>query len=179
MYKSFLVLFAFSHFLINPAQAQAVKNETEVIPGKLSRAGTTNRKPYSDETLKGLCERGFTLAVYVYAKAATRTVSCSKGSITYVQQGGWTNPSRVLALSEQEYNKGGRVMIHCWYGVHASNFLTAAHLNRFCGWTGDQAAAKFLRDAPAGISSKERNDLTSRLRALGRGSSVMNGCPHP
>jgi hypothetical protein len=161
-------------------QAQSVERVTVVIPGKFARSGSANRKPFDDKALAGLCEQGYTLAVYVYGGAKPHDVSCSKGKISYLSMTNWEKPGTILQKAEKAMNAGGKVMVHCWYGVHASNFVSAAALNKFCGYTGVQAANYFRAGVPNKSLPPARIDqLAGEIQAFGAGGSVMQGCPTP
>jgi hypothetical protein len=166
--------------LASNAQAQQVERVTQVIPGKFARSGSSNRQPFNDETLKDLCEQGYTLAVYVYKGARDHEVTCNRGKISYFGMTNWEHPGSILEKASSAMKAGGKVMVHCWYGVHASNFVSAAALNRFCGYSGSQAAKYFLSGVPKGsLTPGKISKMAAELRALGPGGSVMDGCPSP
>ena len=121
-----LALAAFSFSL----HAQVVQRVTTVIPGKLARSGTSNKIAFNDATLTQLCEQGYTLAIYVYAGASNHDVTCSKGKISYVSMTNWEKPGSIIDRIGKEFEAGGKVMVHCWYGVHASNMVTSEALMR-------------------------------------------------
>ncbi len=171
-----LMLTAFSFSL----HAQEVQRVTTVIPGKLARSGSSNRQPFSDAALAGLCEQGYTLAIYVYGGARAHDVACSKGKITYMSMTNWEHPDSILSRIGTEFNAGGKVLVHCWYGVHASNMVTSEALIRYCGYSGDQAAAYFKSGVPAGSLPVSRIDqLASEIAGSQKPGSVMQGCPTP
>jgi hypothetical protein len=160
--------------------AQQVTNVTNVISGKLSRAGSTNRKAYDDRSLAALCEQGYTLAIYVYGGAKAHDVSCSRGKISYLSMTSWEHPTSILSRISNEMNGRGKVMVHCWYGVHASNFVTSAALINSCGFSGEQAAETFRRGVPPKSLAPARvNQLAAELVALELGNHVIEGCPSP
>lgn len=163
------------------AQAGELSRHTPVISGKFSRAGSSQRQPLSDNSLKSLCEQGYTLAMFMYPGAPNKTITCGGGKqIRYMSKSGYSSPSGILATAKAEIDNGGKVLVHCWYGVHAANFVSAAALNKFCGWSGDQAANYFVRGVPAGsLAPAKINELAGKLRALGRGTGAMSGCPSP
>ena len=161
--------------------AGEVTQHATVISGKFSRAGSTGRQQYSDSALRELCEQGYTLAMFVYPGASSRTISCGGGKqIRYMSKGSYSRPDGILSAAKQEINAGGKVLVHCWYGVHAAKFVAAAALNKFCGWSGSDSAEYFKRGIPPGSLSKSRiEELASKLRAYGSGGGVMGGCPSP
>jgi hypothetical protein len=162
-------------------QAGEVTQHSTVISGKFGRAGSTNRQPLSDSALRGLCEQGYTLAMFLYPGARDHVVTCGGGKqIRYMSKTGYSSPSGILAAAKAEMDRGGKVLVHCWYGVHAAKFVAASALHRFCGFSGDQAANYFVRGIPPGSLSQSRiNELASKLRAQGSGGSVTGGCPSP
>ena len=179
--KVFALLFAFVAIIAikPPAQAQDVQRVTEVMSGKLARAGSSNKAEYSDATLKSLCQKGYTLAVFVYKGARDRTVSCGGGkSIKYVGMTNWSRPKSIISAAEREMRNGGRVMIHCWYGVHASNFVTSAILGRVCNFSASKIENIFRKGIPPRSLAQSRIDeLAGDLHQYANGGSVMGGCP--
>lgn len=164
--------------MTSEAKAQSVQRVTSVIGGKLARAGSSNRKAYDDAALKGLCEQGYTLAIYVYPGAKPRTVSCSRGSIKYVGMTSWSNPASIVPKIAAEAAAGGKTMVHCWYGVHASNLVTSAALVKMCGMSGSAAADVFRRGVPKGsLNSGRIEELASKLEKMSPGGSRVSGCP--
>ena len=160
------------------AEAQSVSRVTSVISGKLARAGSTNRQSYSDATLKSLCEQGYTLAIYVYKGGDDRTVSCSKGSIRYVSMLNWSSPASIVNKIASEAASGGKTMVHCWYGVHASNMVTAAALVKMCNYSGEKAAAKFKAGVPAGsLPESKIEKMASAIEEMRPDGTRVSGCP--
>ncbi len=179
--KALFVLFAFvfAGLVSFEAQAQTPSRVATVISGKLARAGSSNRKAYDDKALKSLCEQGYTLAIYVYPGAKNRTVSCSRGSIEYVGMKGWTNPTAIVSRIESEARAGGKTVVHCWYGVHASNFVTAYALNKMCGFSGSEAASYFRSHVPRGSLAQSRiDDMAAKLERLSSSGGGYSGCPN-
>jgi hypothetical protein len=178
--KAILCLFAFiaTAGLSQHAEAQSVQRVTSVISGKLARAGSSNRKPYDDAALKGLCEQGYTLAIYVYPGAKNRSVSCSRGSIQYVGMTNWSKPESIVPKIAAEAARGGKTMVHCWYGVHASNLVTSAALVKMCGMSGDAAADVFRKGVPKGSLNTGRiEELAAKIEKMSPGGSRVSGCP--
>jgi len=164
-----------------PAQAGEVTQYTKVISGKFSRAGSTGRQQYSDAALTQLCNQGYTMAIFLYPGARPRTITCGGGrKITYLSKTPYSSPAGILATTKAEMDRGGKVLVHCWYGVHAAKYVAAAALNNFCGYNGSQSADYFKRGIPPGSLSVSRiEQLASRLRAYPSGGSVAGGCPSP
>lgn len=167
--------------LAQTAQAQSVQRVTSVISGKLSISGSSNRKALSDAALTELCNQGYTVAVFTYPGAKARTVSCGGGrSIRYMSNTSWRSPGSILSTIAPAVTGGGKALVHCWYGVHASRFVAANALIRFCGFSGSQAASWFKKGVPAGsLSPAKINEMASKLSASGGGGSVTGGCPSP
>jgi|GEM_PF-6488517 len=163
------------------AKAGELSNYTPVISGKLSRAGSSQRQELSDASLKRLCEQGYTLAMFLYPGARARTVSCGGGKqIRYFSKVRYSRPEPILAEAEAEINRGGKVLVHCWYGVHGAKYVAAAALNKFCGWSGSQASSYFVRGIPPGsLAQKTIDELAAKLRTYPSGGSVTGGCPSP
>lgn len=136
-----------------------------VINESLARSGTQgHRQAYNDEALRTLCEQGYTLALYVYTvNSQPRTVSCSRGTISY-ETISWDgrNTARAVDRAASEINQGGKVMVQCWYGVHASNFIASLVLKRQFGYSGEQAAALFEQGVPPRSLPQSRIDELSQ-----------------
>jgi hypothetical protein len=152
-----------------------------IISGKLSISGSSNRKALSDSALKGLCEDGFTAAIFTYPGAKARTVECGGGrKISYQSITSWEKPTKHVSIIQNEINGGGRVLVHCWYGVHASKFVASAALTKMCGFSGDQAATYFRNGIPKGSLGAARiNELAGILSGWSASGGVTSGCPSP
>lgn len=177
-----LAIFAFlSLFLIPTSDAHAgqIRNRAEVVSNAITRAGTTNKKEFTDETLTKLCEEGYSVAIFLYTGAKARTVQCSGGrSIQYLSVKRFQDLDPILTKIEEAVEDNGRALFHCWNGVHATGYVAAAALNRFCGFSGREAADYFVRGVPVGSLSQDRIDqLANRLRKLPENGSFMSGCP--
>ena len=165
------------------AEAQGLSREKTIIAGKLTRSGGTNKQPLSDATLKSLCEQGYTQAIYVYKGGTDKTVSCGKGSIRYVQMLNWKNPDSIVNRISSEAAHGGKTLVHCYWGVHASNFVTAAALVKMCNYSGDKAVEFFKSSVPASslspkaISPATLEFIYSSLRDMRPSGSRTSGCP--
>jgi hypothetical protein len=161
--------------------AGQIRNFKPVVDGSIYRAGTTNKAEYSDATLHDLCEQGFTLGIFLYKGAHKRTVSCSGGkSITYMSIATFQKVDSVIGPIRSSVNGGGKVVFHCWNGVHATGFIAAASLNQFCGFSGAQAEKYFRDGVPAGsLPVSNINKLAAILSALPTGRSSLQGCPSP
>lgn len=176
-----LLVIAFSFALISSAWADQIRNFKPVVEGHVYRAATTKKAEYNDDTLRALCEQGFTTAIFLYAGAHKRTVSCSGGrSISYQSIPTFQKIDSVMGTVRAGVNGGGKVVFHCWNGVHATGFIAAASLNQFCGYTGAQAEKYFRDGVPAGtLPVSSINKLASLLSALPTGRSSLQGCPSP
>lgn len=142
------------------AQAGEIKNAQNVLGGVLTRAGVSGRSQLSDEQLRGLCEKGYSHAFFLYSGATPRTVSCSKGQIAY-RSVSWLNPTPVLEAINAGLHGGGRVFVHCNNGAHASGFTAAVALRQFCRYTSEEAMAYWSKTntygIPPGIGTIRRN----------------------
>jgi hypothetical protein len=160
-------------------QAKQIRNMSAVVSGKIYRAGTTNRKPYNDDTLRDLCEDGFTVAIYLYGGAKSHSVSCGGGrTIRYMSITSYQKIDPVTNVIENAVDHGGKAVFHCWNGVHATGFIAGAVLNRFCGYSGREAANYFERGVPKGsLAQSAINKLSNILESQPSGGRVMQGCP--
>lgn len=162
-----------------PAHA-AVKNMNSVISGKLYISGNSGgRGPLSQSDLVSLCDQGFTYAVYVYKGGSNKTITCGGGrTLQYVNSTSWKNPSGMLSQANSAIGNGGKALIHCWNGVHASRFAGAVALNKYCGFNGEQAAKWWRSGFSAGsLPAGTINALYGKLSDLGGGSGGVSGCP--
>lgn len=167
--------------LTTPAFA-AVQNMNTVISGKIYISGSSGgRTPLSDSDLKSLCEQGFTYAAYVYRGGRNKTITCGGGkTLKYVNDTNWQNPSRILASASEAIANGGKALIHCWYGVHASRFAGAVALNKYCGFSGEEAARWWRSGfSEASLGRQRIAELSGKLERLGSGRGGMSGCPSP
>lgn len=175
------LLLALCFSIANFVWAEQIRNFKPVVEGHIYRAATTKKAEYNDETLRGLCEQGFTTAIFLYAGANKRTVACSGGrSIRYQSIPTFQKIESVIDTVRAGVEGGGKVVFHCWNGVHATGFIAAAALNQFCGFSGAQAEKYFRDGVPAGtLPVSNINKLASLLSALPTGRSSLQGCPTP
>jgi hypothetical protein len=161
------------------AHAGQIRNQETVISGAVTRAGTTKKAQYNDDTLTALCEQGYTLAIFLYSGATARTVRCSGGrAISYLSVTKFQAIDPVVNRISTAVNAGGKAIFHCWNGTHATGFVAAAVLNRLCGFSGAQAARYFENGVPPGsIPQSSINKLSGILKAQPTGGHVMAGCP--
>jgi len=161
--------------------AHAVKNMSTVISGKLYISGSSTRGALSQADLVSLCDQGFTYAVYVYAGGTNKTVTCGGGrTLKYQNSTAWKNPSGILGEASSAIANGGKALIHCWNGVHASRYAGAVALNKFCGFSGPEAAQWWRAGFSAGsITNGAISSLYNSLSNLGSGRGGMSGCPSP
>lgn len=177
--KSLLLWIACLSFSV---PAFAVKNLTTVISGKLYISGNSGgRGPLSEPDLISLCNQGFSYAVYVYAGGVNKTVTCGGGrTLKYQNSTAWKNPTGILSEAHRAISNGGKALIHCWNGVHASRFAGAVALNQFCGFDGAETARWWRSGFSSGsLSSGAINELQGRLSRLPSGRGGMSGCPSP
>lgn len=127
-----------------------------VMPGVLYRGGTEGvragqdgpRQPLQSKSVQKLCSAGFTQAVYAYRTGwtGTQNISCGTNSLTYDYHQ-WDNRAALKTvftkLKEIITQQKGAMYVHCWYGLHASGFISATALAQFCsavGWDSRKAA---------------------------------------
>lgn len=149
------------------AQAD-IKNEQHIIGGLLTRAGVKNQKPLSDSELRTLCEKGYTQAYFLYSGAPTKTVSCSKGEISYRSSGDFRKPenfNKILDNVERGLRTKEKTFVHCNNGAHASGYIAAVALKAFCG-TSSESAVKYWDRTLSGYALQEpnRSKLMDRVR---------------
>ncbi|MGZ3695924.1 MAG: hypothetical protein ACXWQO_17700 [Bdellovibrionota bacterium] len=159
----------------NFAHAGAVKNQQNILGGVLVRAGVSGRTQLSDQQLRTLCEQGFSQAFFLYSGATPRSISCSKGRISY-RSVSWLNPAPILQAVNAGLNGGGRVFVHCLNGAHASGVIAALALRQFCRYSGEEAMAYWARTnaygIPPGIGTIRRAVITfSPLGGMAASSS--------
>ena len=175
---------------VRPPKTRAFKT---VIPGLLYRGGGAGGKvPLSQEALKGLCEAGFSLAVYGYTEGfrGTQQIQClnsisgEQNTLTYI-----AGEASKLAFEQDVMSRiqtvvanpnAGPVFVHCWNGDHASGELASFALRQFCGWSGPAATAywsrnqhgaapisrigKFNPNPALGIAEEDRAELCCQRR---------------
>ncbi len=142
MFKTLILFAVFGLSLGANASVGNLQRFYEVMPGALYRGGTTEgvgRAAMKESSLKALCENGFSQAYFLYGKPSKPTVRCNAGEIRYSQKN-WKKPQPIL---EDIYNNiqrnSGPVYVHCWYGVHASGYVSAVALRQFCGYSAERA----------------------------------------
>lgn len=136
-----LILLALVSF--NASAEFGLKNFHEVMPGALYRGGGTGgRQPVSTPTLRSMCDGGIRSAVYLYRTGfnGPQTESCGSGQISYkyIQ---WDRNDRAILTELHKMIVEGRgpMYVHCWYGVHASGYISAVALKQFCGYSDSEA----------------------------------------
>jgi hypothetical protein len=152
-----------------------------VMPGVLYRGGTEGprasgdgpRRPLQDQSLQALCKAGFSQAVYAYRTGwtGTRTISCDGNTLQYDYHQ-WDNRATLkqafLKLREIITQGKGAMYVHCWYGLHASGFISATALAQFCGptgWDSRKAADYWDSVIPPSIRyPKEHDQVASFVR---------------
>jgi predicted alpha/beta hydrolase len=179
MKKISLIVSMFVFFCGTSVSAGQIRNRYEVVSGAITRAGTTNKKEFNDETLRELCEEGYRVAIFLYKGARSRTVQCSGGrSIEYRSVKRFQDLDLILGKIDEAVENNSRAIFHCWNGIHATGYVAAAALNRYCGFSGAEAADYFVDGVPKGSLSQDRiNSLANKLRTLPKSHSTMSGCP--
>lgn len=125
----------------------SVRDFREVMPGVLYRGGATlgkDRTALSTAQLKSLCEAGVGSAYYLYSKSIpTSKFSCSSGKQVDYDSMDWSKaPSTVNKQIYKSIHDGADpVFVHCWYGIHATGFVSATALIQFCGYSNNEAVA--------------------------------------
>jgi hypothetical protein len=93
-----------------------------VVEGKIYRAGVTKGgkfgTPLSDFTYP--CTNGFTMVLNAYSNNDAKTVQCPDGRFIVYAGAHWQNAKKD-DLAASELRRGGKVLVHCMYGVDASN----------------------------------------------------------
>ena len=150
-----------ANYLDTPTAVKLPKTRAfkTVIPGLLYRGGGAGGKvPLTQEALKGLCEAGFSLAVYGYTEGfrgtqqihCTDSISGQHNMLTYI-----AGEASELAFEQDVMNRihtvvanpnAGPVFVHCWNGDHASGELASFGLRQFCEWSGPAATAYWSRN---------------------------------
>jgi hypothetical protein len=152
-----------------------------VMPGVLYRGGTEGpraagdgpRRPLQNQSLQALCKAGFSQAVYAYRTGwnGSENVSCAGNSLQYDYHQ-WDNRAalkKVFTKLHEIITQGqGAMYVHCWYGLHASGFISATALAQFCGsagWDSRKAAEYWDSVIPPKIRyPKEHDQVASFVR---------------
>jgi hypothetical protein len=123
----------------------------QLPPTRHDRCETARRiksNPEMNAILKGLCEAGFSLAVYGYTEGfhgtqqirCTNSISGEQNTLTYIAGGASRLAFEQDVMSQIQTVVGnpnaGPVFVHCWNGDHASGELASFALRQFCGWSG-------------------------------------------
>ena len=160
----YLALIGFTALQPSIAAAQ-IKNQQSVLGGALVRAGNKGMLQLNDLQLVDLCEQGYSSAYFVYTGATARTVSCSRGTISYRSQSS-SDPMPILASVLDGVRTGTKTFVHCYNGAHASGIVAAVALRQFCGYAGD-AAFDYWKGSMGGYALPEANILKIRSRIYG------------
>jgi hypothetical protein len=150
-----------------------------VMPGVLYRGGTEGpragvdgpRRPLQNQSLQALCKAGFSQAVYAYRTGwnGTENVSCAGNSLQY-EYHQWDNRAALkqvfVKLHEIITQDKGAMYVHCWYGLHASGFISATALAQFCGtagWDSRRAAEYWDSVIPPKIRYPKEHDQVANF----------------
>ena len=132
-----------------------LKNVKTVMPGVLYRGGGAGgRTPIGEAQLDALCEGGFSHATYAYKTGwtGTKNVSCGNNRINYEYRQ-WDSASALKSTFRDLHDiirgGSGAMYVHCWYGVHASGYVSALALMQFCGYSSEEAVAYWKKHVPA------------------------------
>lgn len=142
-----------------------VRNFREVLKGVFYRGGANNvynkyekrenMNPLPEGGIDNLCQEGFKTAVYLYAtnyNRATHQRDCTSvrgaNHLDYLQIDPKSNPRKILELIYAAIfnSERGPIYAHCWNGWHASGLISALALRQFCGFTGAQALAYWIKN---------------------------------
>ena len=139
------------------AQALTInpKSVHPVVKDKIYRGGTSGGSygtPVTD--FQFACENNFTFVVNAYSNAPAKQVRCDDGrEITYVGNH-WKRPVAGRDdLLVDEVRRNGKILVHCRYGVDASQQVAYIIAARAGLMSVEEAAERFLK-APAGTPHK-------------------------
>jgi hypothetical protein len=150
-----------------------------VMPGVLYRGGTEGKRagqdgpraPLQRQSLEKLCSAGFTQVVYAYRTGwtGTQNISCGSNSLTYDYHQ-WDNRAALkkvfTKLEEIITQQKGAMYVHCWYGLHASGYISATALAQFCGalgWDSPKAAQYWDSVIPPSIRYQKEHDQVANF----------------
>lgn len=145
-----------------------IRNLRVVLHGVYYRGGANNtynrylvrdnENPLQDQALTNLCEEGFSEAIYLYStnfNSASKEANCRNAlgedqKLDYLQVNAFSASKETLFLGKIfdriRGNIRGPLYAHCWNGWHASGLIAALSLQQFCGWTGAEAEAYWIRN---------------------------------
>ena len=145
-----------------------VRNFRQVLKGILYRGGANNsynkygkrdnQNPLPNIGLKNLCNEGFGATVYLYEtnfSSAPKQVNCNtveskSNTLKYIQMtaADVDNTSKYLEMIYNAIKGTGTspLYIHCWNGWHASGLVSSLALRQFCGMSGKDALAYWMKN---------------------------------
>ncbi len=158
MNRSAVALFIFvSLGFSNLSQARSIepKSVRAIVEGKIYRGGVTVKTglystPVTDFSYA--CENGFTMVVNAYSNARAQQVRCADGrTIVYVGDKWYVEASATDSfIADEVSRRGGKVLVHCVYGVDASSLVGYIVAARAGLMSAREAAARFVA-GPAGV----------------------------
>lgn len=122
--------------------------------------GDYGTNPLGRAAIEGLCDEGFSAAIYVYGGGGSlRGANCASGTtdylnILYSSRGNYKALERYLRLVKERIDNPdqGPIYLHCWNGIHASSQMAATALIQFCGIS-HADAVKVFRENSEGTSA--------------------------
>lgn len=136
-----------------------------VLKGVLvSAGGAGGEHSLEDSIVDKVCSEGFSTIYYLYSKNFSNkgTHSCGSNTVEYLHAGFEGEGLKPIFKRVQQVadNGGGPVLVHCWNGRHAAGAVAAFALQQFCGWSGKDAEAYWLKNAIDGAGYKDlRKDI--------------------
>lgn len=126
-----------------------------IVAGKIYRGGVTEKagiysRPITDFSYA--CENGFTMVVNAYSNARAQQVRCADGrTIVYVGDKWYVETSATDSFIADEISRRqGKVLVHCVYGVDASQLIGYIVAAKAGLMSAREAAARFVA-GPAGV----------------------------
>ncbi len=151
---------SFSHALsIDPKSVHAV------VEGKIYRAGINDHKSKYGASVTDFsyaCTNGFTMVINAYNNSEAINVTCpDKRNIVYVGAK-WDNPKRD-DIASGELRRGGKVLVHCKYGVDASNLVAWIGAARANLITAQQASDGFYHGQRGSLGEAKYKEMSTMI----------------
>lgn len=154
-----------------------VRNFRQVLKGILYRGGAnnsynkygkrSNTNPLPTMGLENLCQQGFGSSVYLYEtnfSTAPKQVSCTTveskaNKLKYHQLTAAdvenTNIYLEMVFKAIKGEGASPIYMHCWNGWHASGLVSALSLRQFCGMSGKEALAYWMKNTDGNTDGYE------------------------
>jgi hypothetical protein len=146
------------------------KSVHAVVDGKIYRAGVNDHKSAYGAKVTDFsyaCSNAFTMVINAYKNFEAQNVSCKDGrNIVYVGAR-WQDSSRD-DIAAAELRRGGKVIVHCKYGVDASNLVAWIGAARARLITAQQASDGFYRGQKGSLGDAKYRQMAAMI--LKRGS---------